>query len=184
MKPLATALSAPFRRYAMFALCLFGAGLLWQVWQHGLARMAAKERVQQSYVLPLETRTSPLVSMSTSAQALALLPGSAGQVVGALMPPTLAVAMVQTMDWTFLGGEFAARACPLLSPYVNMNKLHSPWTSEQLSVIETAYRGKPISLRGHVPRFNSRPSRLDACAGFDFDSKRGMLMVGDRPVVL
>ena len=158
-------------------------GSLYMVVQHGRAGMAAQDLQRASFELPVERLPSTLVSISSALQPLNL-PGKIGFVVSVLAPAVQTWSMVETKDWIFLSGDFASRTCPLLATYAKANPVFSPWSSEQVSIIETAYRGKPIALQGFVPRFKTVPARLGSCAGYSFDAKRGLLTMGERPVAL
>lgn len=91
---------------------------------------------------------------------------------------------LETHDWVLLNGVTGAASCPVLTQFANINAPKVALTAEQLDIVAIAGRTKPVTLWAHVPRFTQRPAGLSACLGYEYDSARGLVTIGGKPVAI
>lgn len=91
----------------------------------------------------------------------------------------------ETQDWVLLNGATAQNVCaPVFKAFMAANAPEAAFTLDQMEALTVAYRGRDVELWAHVPRFNGKPAGLAKCPGFGFDTERGLVTLGERPVAV
>lgn len=92
---------------------------------------------------------------------------------------------IETKDWVLVNGKRGSNVCPhVLTDFVEVNVPQEVMGPEQMDVLTAAYRGKELDLMAHVPRFKEVPNGLAKCWGIGFDSERGLLTLGGKPLAV